>query len=88
MDAPGRLGYQTLSSRCPNCGKYGRAYSTVRISTAEMQCYHHFLGVCQETESTILRSMSTQPSPSTFASPTILDSYIQQQHNNPILCLT
>ncbi|XP_071343444.1 guanine nucleotide exchange factor DBS isoform X1 [Trachinotus anak] len=56
MDAQGKLRYQTLPSRCPNCGKYGRAYSTIRISTSEMESYYHFLGVCQETESAILRN--------------------------------
>uniref|UniRef100_A0A3B4YA44 MCF.2 cell line derived transforming sequence-like 2 n=1 Tax=Seriola lalandi dorsalis TaxID=1841481 RepID=A0A3B4YA44_SERLL len=56
MDALGTLRYQTLPSKCPNCGKYGRAYSTIRISTAEMESYYHLLGVCQETEMATLRN--------------------------------
>ncbi|XP_029989115.1 guanine nucleotide exchange factor DBS isoform X2 [Sphaeramia orbicularis] len=55
MEAGG-LRYQTLPTRCPKCGKCGRAYSTVRISTAEMASYYHFLGVCQETESGTTRN--------------------------------
>ena len=37
----------TLSSRCPLCGRYTRAYTTVRISTAEMEAFYHLLGACQ-----------------------------------------
>ncbi len=57
MDATDRLQYQTLLPRCPKCGKYGQAYSTVRISIAEMESYFHLLGVCQETDSAALTSM-------------------------------
>lgn len=58
---PGELGaemapfgpaiYRTPPSRCPKCGRYGQSYSTIRISIAEMETYHHFLEVCQEAES-------------------------------------
>nr|XP_043900715.1 guanine nucleotide exchange factor DBS isoform X4 [Solea senegalensis] len=53
MDAQDRLRSLSLPSICPHCGKYGRAYSTVRISAAEMESYFHLLGVCQETESAV-----------------------------------
>ncbi|XP_058493752.1 guanine nucleotide exchange factor DBS isoform X7 [Solea solea] len=53
MDAQDRLRSLSLPSVCPHCGKYGRAYSTVRISAAEMESYFHLLGVCQETESAV-----------------------------------
>ncbi|XP_070816821.1 guanine nucleotide exchange factor DBS isoform X5 [Chaetodon trifascialis] len=56
MDALDRLQYQTLLSRCPKCGQYGQAYSTIRISTAEMESYYHFLGMCQKTGSAMLRN--------------------------------
>ncbi|KAI4829202.1 hypothetical protein KUCAC02_023262 [Chaenocephalus aceratus] len=56
MDVVGRLRRKSIASRCPRCGKYGPAYSTIRISTAEMESYHHFVGVCKETESTTLRN--------------------------------
>ncbi|XP_029906368.1 guanine nucleotide exchange factor DBS isoform X2 [Myripristis murdjan] len=56
MDASDRLRHQTLPSRCPSCGTYVRAYSTVRISTAEMESYHHFLGVCEQAESATQRN--------------------------------
>ncbi|XP_074492961.1 guanine nucleotide exchange factor DBS isoform X3 [Sebastes fasciatus] len=56
MDALGTLRCQTLLTRCPRCGKDGPAYSTVRISLAEMEAYHHLLGLCQDTESPILRN--------------------------------
>lgn len=55
MEAGG-LRYQTLPTRCPQCGAYGRAYSTVRISTAEMESYYHFMGLCHETESGTTRN--------------------------------
>lgn len=57
---PGELGaemapfgpaiYQTPPSRCPKCGQCGQSYSTIRISIAEMESYHHFLEVCEEAE--------------------------------------
>ncbi|KAI9546563.1 hypothetical protein NQZ68_025725 [Dissostichus eleginoides] len=50
MDVVGRLRRKSIVSRCPRCGKYGPAYSTIRISTAEMESYHHFVGVCKETD--------------------------------------
>ncbi|XP_076579156.1 guanine nucleotide exchange factor DBS isoform X8 [Chaetodon auriga] len=56
MDALDRLQYQTLLSRCPICGQYGQAYSTIRISTAEMESYYHFLGMCQKSWSAKLRN--------------------------------
>ncbi|XP_035799559.2 guanine nucleotide exchange factor DBS isoform X2 [Amphiprion ocellaris] len=48
--------YQKLTSRCPSCGKYVESYSTIRISTAEMESYYRFLWVCLETESFIVRN--------------------------------
>lgn len=58
---PGELGaemgpfspeiYRAPLSRCPKCGRCGQSYSTIRISIAEMESYHHFLEVCQEAES-------------------------------------
>lgn len=58
---PGELGAEmapsgpatcrTPPSRCPKCGRCGQSYSTIRISIAEMESYHHFLEVCQEAES-------------------------------------
>ncbi|XP_055021227.1 guanine nucleotide exchange factor DBS [Boleophthalmus pectinirostris] len=39
----------TLPSRCPLCGQYTRAYTTVRISTSEMESYYHLLGMCRLT---------------------------------------
>lgn len=59
MELQGWLQYQTVLPRCPKCGKYGQAYSTMRISVTEMESYYRFLGVCQETESTTVRSMNT-----------------------------
>lgn len=46
-----------LSSISPS--SYGQASSTTRISVAEMECYYHLLGVCQETAG--LKSMYTSP---------------------------
>lgn len=64
---PGELGaemapigpaiYRTPPSHCPKCGRYGQSYSTIRISIAEMESYHHFLEVCQEAESAERKSM-------------------------------
>ncbi|XP_057217558.1 guanine nucleotide exchange factor DBS isoform X10 [Triplophysa rosa] len=46
------LCYQTIPSRCSLCGRHlpETYFSVVRISVEEMQSYHHFLGVCLETE--------------------------------------
>lgn len=68
MGVLGVLQCHTRMSRCPKCGQYGPAYSTVRISTAEMESYFHFLGVCRETESASLRSMYPSLHPSSHAS--------------------
>ncbi|XP_056269841.1 guanine nucleotide exchange factor DBS isoform X10 [Pseudoliparis swirei] len=61
MDAPGRLRGQSPLSRCPRCGKHRPAYSTVRISTAEMESFYHFLGVCQKTESNEIMQQEIRP---------------------------
>lgn len=50
MDTDGPLSSISLSS-------YRQAYSTTRISVAEMECYYHLLWVCQETAA--LKSMYT-----------------------------
>lgn len=46
---------RSLPSRCPQCGRYQQAWSTTRISVAEMERYYHLLGVCQEAA--VLKSM-------------------------------
>ncbi|XP_077963665.1 guanine nucleotide exchange factor DBS isoform X11 [Gasterosteus aculeatus] len=48
-------------SRCPSCGRYGAAFSTVRISTAEMESFHHFLGVCQDAGSNEIMQQEIRP---------------------------
>jgi hypothetical protein len=59
MDYQGVLLHRCVPSRCSYCGQLACAYTTVHISTAEMESYSWFLRACCESATTTTVTTTT-----------------------------